>query len=38
MQLNLASFNSIRRFVDEFSNNEDRLDVLINNAGIGLTA
>ncbi|XP_072044713.1 retinol dehydrogenase 11-like [Amphiura filiformis] len=34
MQLNLASFQSIRRFAEEIDNNEDRLDVLVNNAGV----
>jgi NAD(P)-dependent dehydrogenase (short-subunit alcohol dehydrogenase family) len=34
MQLDLASLNSIRRFGDEFKTKVDRLDVLVNNAGI----
>ena len=34
MQLDLASFKSIRRFADEFSLKYGRLDVLVNNAGI----
>ena len=37
MSLDLASFASIRRFVDEFSGEFARLDVLINNAGLILT-
>lgn len=34
LQLDLSSFESIRRFAEEFTCSEDRLDVLINNAGI----
>ncbi|NJD57969.1 MAG: short-chain dehydrogenase [Anaerolineales bacterium] len=34
MQLDLASLNSIRSFADEFKSRYDRLDVLVNNAGI----
>lgn len=34
MQLDLASLASVRRFADEFSHRYDRLDILINNAGI----
>ncbi|KAJ8922992.1 hypothetical protein NQ315_001540 [Exocentrus adspersus] len=32
--LNLASFNSIRSFVDQLTSEEQRLDVLVNNAGV----
>jgi NAD(P)-dependent dehydrogenase (short-subunit alcohol dehydrogenase family) len=34
MQLDLASLKSIRSFADEFKSRYDRLDVLLNNAGI----
>ncbi|CAL1296915.1 unnamed protein product [Larinioides sclopetarius] len=34
MELDLASFESIKKFASEFSRSEERLDVLINNAGI----
>ncbi|KAF8795643.1 retinol dehydrogenase 14-like [Argiope bruennichi] len=34
MELDLASFESIRKFANEFSRSEERLDVLINNAGV----
>ncbi len=34
MQLNLASFKSVAEFVNEFSKKFDRLDSLINNAGV----
>ena len=33
-QLDLASFESIRKFVDEINNEEDVIDMLINNAGL----
>ena len=34
MQLDLASQESVRQFADEFKAKYDRLDLLINNAGI----
>ena len=34
MQLDLSSLQSVRRFAAEFPNRRDRLDVLLNNAGI----
>jgi len=34
LQLDLASFASIRQFVQEFKKREKKLDVLINNAGV----
>ena len=37
MQLDLASFDSIRSFADDFTSRFDRLDVLVNNAGGMLT-
>ena len=35
MQCDLSSLNSVRKFVEEFLNDEERLDILICNAGIG---
>ena len=35
MKLDLASFESIREFVKNFIGRFDRLDLLINNAGVG---
>ncbi len=34
MRMNLADLSSVRSFSDEFLTNHDRLDVLINNAGV----
>ena len=36
-QLDLASFESIRKFVNEINNEEEAIDILVNNAGIGFT-
>jgi len=36
IELNLASLKSIRKFAEEFKSNYDRLDILLNNAGIML--
>ena len=36
-QLNLADLSSVRKFANEFAGSEDRLDVLLNNAGIMMT-
>jgi NAD(P)-dependent dehydrogenase (short-subunit alcohol dehydrogenase family) len=38
MTLDLASKSGIRRFVDQFTSSHDRLDVLVNNAGVFKTA
>jgi len=36
MQLDLASFNSVRQFAKKFCDENEKLDVLINNAGVML--
>lgn len=33
--VNLASFNSVRQFAKDIRKTEDKLDILINNAGVG---
>lgn len=33
--LDLASFTSVRKFAEELKNSTDKIDILINNAGIG---
>lgn len=32
--VNLASFKSVRQFADDILKSEDKLDILINNAGV----
>jgi len=34
MQLDLASFKSVRRFAEELARKESKLDILVNNAGV----
>ena len=34
MELDLASFDKVEQFDDQFLENEERLDILINNAGM----
>ena len=36
IEINLASLESIRKFAEEFKSNYDKLDILLNNAGIML--
>ena len=36
-QLDLASFESIRKFADEINNEEEAIDILVNNAGLAMT-
>ena len=36
-QLDLASFESIRKFVDKINNEVEAIDILVNNAGLGFT-
>ena len=36
-QLDLASFESIRKFADEINKEEETIDILVNNAGLGFT-
>ena len=36
-QLDLASFESIRKFADEINNEEEVIDILVNNAGLAMT-
>ena len=38
MRLNLADFESIRQFADQFNAKYDKLDVLLNNAGVMMPA
>ena len=35
-QLNLASMSSVRQFVQEFMKQKNRLNILVNNAGMAL--
>ena len=35
MQLDLSDFESIRKFAHEFNTKYEKLDILLNNAGIG---
>lgn len=36
-QLNLSSFDSVKRFAEDVNNTESRLDVLLNNRGTAFT-
>lgn len=36
-RLDLASFNSVREFAEDVNSSEERVDVLLNNAGVGVS-